>query len=261
MLQHYLRDTVLFASTCPDTDTPPTATTTPTGPPKTPWRSRRPCENSPRARASRRAVRVACAAAAEGSGPGRRVALAPFAQGHADQVHHGVLHRHFHMLALAGRMALLQRSQDADRHVHAGAGIADRRPDVGGRPVRLARRRHGQGIREKHRHPHRVPLRRQAERIAREGPRRAIRQPLCRRSGGKRPALRPYARGCAYRRGAGQRRCHQDHTQHWQDRQPVRYGAGWHGGHTGRGWFQRELTSDQLLFILQAIHRVAPLCK
>ena len=31
------------------------------------------------------------------------------------------------MLAFAGVMALLQRGQDADRHVHAGAGIADRR--------------------------------------------------------------------------------------------------------------------------------------
>jgi hypothetical protein len=39
------------------------------------------------------------------------------------------------MLAAARRMALLQRGQNADRHVHAGAGIADRRVYVGRRVV------------------------------------------------------------------------------------------------------------------------------
>ena len=55
------------------------------------------------------------------------------AQADADQVHHRVLHRHLDVLALAGGMALLQRRQDADRHVHTGAGIPDRRENVGRR--------------------------------------------------------------------------------------------------------------------------------
>ena len=55
------------------------------------------------------------------------------AQADAHQVDHRVLHRHFHVLAAAGGMALLQRRQDADGHVHAGAGIADGRIDEGRR--------------------------------------------------------------------------------------------------------------------------------
>jgi hypothetical protein len=55
------------------------------------------------------------------------------AQAHPHQVDDRVLHRHLDVLAAAGRMALLQRCQNADRHVHAGAGIPDRRIDVGRR--------------------------------------------------------------------------------------------------------------------------------
>src|SRR6516162_1003363 len=42
------------------------------------------------------------------------------------------------MLSLAGCVALLQRGHDANRHVHAGAGIANRRHDVGRRVIRKA---------------------------------------------------------------------------------------------------------------------------
>src|SRR6185436_13273269 len=65
------------------------------------------------------------------------------AQAHADEVHDGVLHRDLDLLALAGRVALHERGEDADHAVHAGAGVADRRPDVSGRTVRGAGDAHG----------------------------------------------------------------------------------------------------------------------
>ncbi|MNS54088.1 hypothetical protein D3C72_868680 [compost metagenome] len=57
------------------------------------------------------------------------------------QVEHSVLHRHGHLLALAGLVAADQRGEDADGQVHAGVGIAQRRgghrrraiPEAGGR--------------------------------------------------------------------------------------------------------------------------------
>ena len=48
------------------------------------------------------------------------------AQRNADQIDHRVLHRHLHMLAFARGVPLLQRGQNTDRHVHPGAGVADR---------------------------------------------------------------------------------------------------------------------------------------
>src|SRR5262245_18321353 len=60
------------------------------------------------------------------------------AQAHADQVDDRVLHRDLDPLALAGEVALHERGKDADHAVHAGAGVADRRPDVGRRTVRKA---------------------------------------------------------------------------------------------------------------------------
>src|SRR5262249_58503122 len=47
-----------------------------------------------------------------------------------DQVDHGVLHRDLDLLTLAGEVPLHQRGEDTDHAVHAGARIADRRPDV-----------------------------------------------------------------------------------------------------------------------------------
>ncbi len=63
------------------------------------------------------------------------------AQLDATQVQHRILHRHGHLLALAGLVAADQRGQDADGQVHAGVGIAQRRrghrrravPEAGGR--------------------------------------------------------------------------------------------------------------------------------
>src|SRR5271166_3244937 len=60
------------------------------------------------------------------------------AQADADQIDDRVLHRHLHTLAAARIMALLQRRKDADRHMNAGAGIADRRHDKGRRVFREA---------------------------------------------------------------------------------------------------------------------------
>ena len=46
----------------------------------------------------------------------------------AAQVHHAVHHRHFHILADAGAVALMQGAEQADGQMQAGTGIADLRP-------------------------------------------------------------------------------------------------------------------------------------
>ena len=51
---------------------------------------------------------------------------------------HRVLHRHLQAAALAGLGALVERAQDADRHQHAGAGVAERRARLDRRPVAVA---------------------------------------------------------------------------------------------------------------------------
>jgi len=68
------------------------------------------------------------------------------AQAHPHQVDDRVLHGHLDLLAAAGRMALLQRCQNTDRHVHSGAGIPDRWIDEGRRIFREA----GDGHRPAH---------------------------------------------------------------------------------------------------------------
>ena len=55
------------------------------------------------------------------------------------------------MLAAAGRVPLLQRRQDADCHVHAGAAVADRRQHEGRRVVREAGDAHRAAHRLRHR--------------------------------------------------------------------------------------------------------------
>src|SRR3984893_6947595 len=55
----------------------------------------------------------------------------------ADIVQHGVLHRDLKAPALAGGAALVEGAQDADRHRHAGARIAERGARLGRRPIRL----------------------------------------------------------------------------------------------------------------------------
>ena len=56
----------------------------------------------------------------------------------ADVVQHRVLHRHLQPPAVAGGAALVEGAEDADRHHHAGAGVAERRAGPDRRPVRLA---------------------------------------------------------------------------------------------------------------------------
>src|SRR6266436_4351414 len=83
-------------------------------------------------------IRIAFQAqAATGRGPGgcapRAVAPCRLAGGglslqrDADVVQHGVLHRHLKASAPAGGAALVEGAQDADRHRHAGARVAERR--------------------------------------------------------------------------------------------------------------------------------------
>ena len=60
-----------------------------------------------------------------------RVKALMVAQGHPHDIDHRILHGYFDMLPLAGRMALLQRCQDPYCHMHAGAGITNRRPYIG----------------------------------------------------------------------------------------------------------------------------------
>ncbi len=53
-------------------------------------------------------------------------------------MHDRILHRHLQPLALAGAGAVEQRADDAERHQHAGSGVADRRAGLDRSPARLA---------------------------------------------------------------------------------------------------------------------------
>jgi hypothetical protein len=65
------------------------------------------------------------------------------AQAHADEVDHRVLHRHLDLLPLAGGVTLHERGEDADHAVHAGAGVADRGPEIRGRAIGRSGDAHG----------------------------------------------------------------------------------------------------------------------
>src|SRR6185437_48175 len=56
----------------------------------------------------------------------------------ADVVHDRVLHRELQAAALAGLFFLVQRSENADAHQHAGAGVADRTARLDGLPTSFA---------------------------------------------------------------------------------------------------------------------------
>src|SRR5205807_282372 len=58
--------------------------------------------------------------------------------GDAAEVDHGLLHGDFDALAAPGELALVQRGQDADRGMQAGARVADRQARLQRPPVRLA---------------------------------------------------------------------------------------------------------------------------
>src|SRR5579862_6227362 len=60
----------------------------------------------------------------------------------ADVVHHRILHRQLQAAALAGLALLVERAQDADRHQHAGAGVADRAAGLDRRLAGFARHAH-----------------------------------------------------------------------------------------------------------------------
>src|SRR5581483_2779367 len=53
------------------------------------------------------------------------------AQAHADEIDDRLLHRDLHLLTFASRVALHERSEDADHHMHARAGIANTGPREG----------------------------------------------------------------------------------------------------------------------------------
>src|SRR5262249_58320329 len=82
--------------------------------------------------------RVAARAVAGSRLPGRGLGL----KSEADIVQHRVLHRHLQAPALAGGAALVEGAQDADRHQHAGPGVAERGAGLDRRAVRLARDAH-----------------------------------------------------------------------------------------------------------------------
>src|SRR5215469_18504113 len=63
--------------------------------------------------------------------------------GNAAVIDHAVLHRTADQLALAGELALIKRTKDADRSMEASAGVADRRTRLDRTSVRLAGNRHG----------------------------------------------------------------------------------------------------------------------
>src|SRR5215831_18382145 len=63
--------------------------------------------------------------------------------GNAAVIDHAVLHCTADQLALAGELALIKRTKDADRSVEAGAGVADRRTGLDWAAVGLAGDRHG----------------------------------------------------------------------------------------------------------------------
>ena len=67
------------------------------------------------------------------SGPWREALLV--AQFHAGEIEHAVLHGAEHLLAAAGADALVERADDAEREMQAGAAIADLRAGDQRRPV------------------------------------------------------------------------------------------------------------------------------
>src|SRR5258708_29857174 len=69
----------------------------------------------------------------------RRLPGARVGDEHAAAVMHDrILHRHLEMPALAGARAVEERADDAERHQHAGAGVADRRAGLDRLAVLLA---------------------------------------------------------------------------------------------------------------------------
>src|SRR5438876_354110 len=65
------------------------------------------------------------------------------AQLDAAQIQHRVLHRHGHLLALAGLLTADQRGEDADQEMHAGIAVAERSSADRGRAVPETGRRGG----------------------------------------------------------------------------------------------------------------------
>src|SRR6516165_9391672 len=63
--------------------------------------------------------------------------------GNAAVIDHAVLHRTADQLALAGELALIKRTKDADRSVQPRAGVTDRRTRLDRAAVGLAGDRHG----------------------------------------------------------------------------------------------------------------------
>src|ERR1700746_3632013 len=63
--------------------------------------------------------------------------------GNAAVIDDAVLHRALDPLALAGKVALIERPKNADRSVQPGAGVADRRTRLDRAAVGLAGDRHG----------------------------------------------------------------------------------------------------------------------
>src|ERR1700730_14307895 len=87
-----------------------------------------------------------------GRPPRRRLAGARVGDEHAAAVmHDGILHRHLQPPALAGARAVEERADDAERHQHAGAGVADRRARLDGLAVALAGDAHraARGLRDR----------------------------------------------------------------------------------------------------------------
>src|SRR6185436_838186 len=71
--------------------------------------------------------------------------FAPHMLAHVDahEVRNRVLHRHFDEVAAPGAMALLERSEYANRAMHAGAAVANRSPGERRRRVGIPARAHG----------------------------------------------------------------------------------------------------------------------
>src|SRR6516165_3506360 len=94
------------------------------------WTPRRAGEDAAR----RDTAGEAPAAAAAGRLSGLRLHL----KRKAHVVQHRVLHRHLKTPPLASRLALVECAQDADRHQHAGSGVAERRAGFAGRAIGFA---------------------------------------------------------------------------------------------------------------------------
>src|SRR4051794_10902047 len=95
-----------------------------------------------------RAFRLAREDAARRVGGGRAARRRLAGAGLGDKaaaavMHDRVLHRHLEALALAGTSAVEQGADDAERHQHAGAGVADRRAGLDRLAAWLAGDAHG----------------------------------------------------------------------------------------------------------------------